>query len=292
MKACIFDLDGVIVDTAKYHFMAWERLARELGISITAADNERLKGVGRLESLDIILEIGGIRLSEEEKVRLAEKKNDWFVEYIQAMKKEELFPGTRELLAELKKRQVKIGLASSSKNAKTVLQKIELEDEFDTVVDGTMITFTKPHPEIFLMTAARLNVAPQFCVVVEDAEAGVAAREAVDGEFARVERAQHHRRRLERGTRWRVDAPGGVAAIVVDHISGRLTRHRERADDAQRARVGSGVRLRGRVGLLLRNVHVCHLKPRNGAGAVALRRRNGSVIGGTMAASAQRQRLT
>ncbi len=175
MKACIFDLDGVIVDTAKYHFMAWQRLARELGISITVADNERLKGVGRLESLDIILEIRGVRLPQEEKVKLANKKNDWFVEYIQAMKKEEIFAGTRELLACLKKHNVKLGLASSSKNAKTVLGKIELEDDFDTVVDGTMIEFTKPHPEIFLKAAARLGISPDACVVMEDAEAGVAA---------------------------------------------------------------------------------------------------------------------
>lgn len=175
MKACIFDLDGVIVDTAKYHFLAWERLAQELGISITAKDNERLKGVGRLESLDIILEIGGVSLPEEEKVKLTAKKNDWFVEYIQAMKKEETFPGTRELLAALKRCKIKLGLASSSKNAKTVLRKIELEDDFDTVVDGTMIELTKPHPEIFLKTAARLGVSPAACVVVEDAEAGVAA---------------------------------------------------------------------------------------------------------------------
>lgn len=175
MKACIFDLDGVIVDTAKYHFLAWKKLAAEIGIEITEKDNERLKGVGRMESLEIILSIGGIVKSTEEKVRLKEKKNTWFVEFIQSMKKDEIFEGVKDLLANLKKNNVRIALASSSKNAQTVISKLEIADWFEVVVDGTMITNSKPDPEIFLTAAKRLNCSPAESVVVEDAEAGVEA---------------------------------------------------------------------------------------------------------------------
>lgn len=175
MKACIFDLDGVIVDTAKYHFLAWKKLASELGINITENDNERLKGVGRRESLEIILSIGGVTKSAKEKDILTEKKNSWFVEFIQAMKKDEIFEGVKDLLADLRKNKVHIALASSSKNAQTVISKLEISDWFEVVVDGTMISHSKPDPEIFLTAAKRLNVSPVECVVVEDAEAGVEA---------------------------------------------------------------------------------------------------------------------
>ncbi|MBX2945454.1 MAG: beta-phosphoglucomutase [Cyclobacteriaceae bacterium] len=175
MTACIFDLDGVIVDTAHYHFMAWQRLARELGIELTPHDNERLKGVGRIESLNIILEIGGISLPDDEKERLAAKKNTWFVEYIQAMKKEEIFPGAKALFDSLHAHNIKVGLASSSKNARTVLHKLEIESIFEAIVDGTMITNSKPDPEIFLKASSLLKVYPAECIVIEDAEAGVEA---------------------------------------------------------------------------------------------------------------------
>lgn len=175
MKACIFDLDGVIVDTAKYHFLAWKKLASELGIVITEKDNERLKGVGRMESLEIILSIGGVVKSTEEKILLTEKKNSWFVEFIQSMKKDEIFDGVKDLLAGLKKSNVRIALASSSKNAQTVISKLEIADWFEVVVDGTMIKNSKPDPEIFLTAAKRLNCSPAESVVVEDAEAGVEA---------------------------------------------------------------------------------------------------------------------
>lgn len=175
MKACIFDLDGVIVDTAKYHFLAWKKLARELGVVLTTQDNERLKGVGRMESLEIILSMGDILKTPEEKVTLTEKKNAWFVDFVQAMEKEEIFEGVISLLAELKKNKIKIGLASSSKNAQTVILKLGITDWFEVVVDGTMIKNSKPDPEIFLMAAQQLNVGPADCIVVEDAEAGVDA---------------------------------------------------------------------------------------------------------------------
>ena len=175
IKACIFDLDGVIVDTARYHYLAWKKLAKELGIDLTLEDNERLKGVSRMRSLEIILEIGGVTLSEHEKERLANKKNEWFVDYIDRMAPEEIYPGVRAMLRGMRALGFKIALASSSKNAKSVIQLLHIRDEFDTIVDGTMITHTKPHPEIFLKAASQLGVAPENCLVFEDAEAGIAA---------------------------------------------------------------------------------------------------------------------
>jgi len=175
IKACIFDLDGVIVDTARYHYLAWKRLAKELGIDLTMEDNERLKGVSRMRSMEIILEIGGISISEHEKERLANKKNTWFVDYKERMAPEEIFPGVKLLIKEIRELGIKTALASSSKNAKTVIQLLHIRNEFDVVVDGTMITHTKPHPEIFLLAAERLGVEPEACLVFEDAEAGVEA---------------------------------------------------------------------------------------------------------------------
>jgi beta-phosphoglucomutase len=175
IQAAIFDLDGVIVDTAHYHFIAWQRLAKELGVNFTVEDNERLKGVSRMRSLEIILEIGNVTLPESKKTELADKKNAWFVEYIKAIKPEEIFPGVRAMLKKLRAQNIKVGLASSSKNADTVITLLEIKNDFDTVVDGTMITHTKPDPEIFLLAAKRLDVAPAHCVVFEDAEAGVEA---------------------------------------------------------------------------------------------------------------------
>ena len=175
IKACIFDLDGVIVDTARYHYLAWKRLAKELGIDLTLEDNERLKGVSRMRSMEIILEIGGISIGEHEKERLANKKNTWFVDYIERMAPEEIFPGVKLLIRGMRELGIKTALASSSKNAKTVIQLLHIKNEFDVVVDGTMITHTKPHPEIFLLAADRLGVEPEACLVFEDAEAGVEA---------------------------------------------------------------------------------------------------------------------
>lgn len=175
IKACIFDLDGVIVDTAHYHFLAWKRLANELGIEFTEADNERLKGVSRMRSMEIIMELGGITLSQHEKERLANKKNEWFVDYVERMVPEEIFMGVKPLIHELRVRGIKVGLASSSKNAKTVIQLLHISNEFDVVVDGNMITHSKPDPEIFLLAADKLGIDPKDCLVFEDAEAGVEA---------------------------------------------------------------------------------------------------------------------
>jgi beta-phosphoglucomutase len=155
--------------------VAWQRLAKELGISFTERENEKLKGVSRMRSLEIILELGGISLSEERKEELATRKNSWFVDYIEAIKPEEIFPGVRSMLSNLRKQGFKVALASSSKNAETVIRLLQIKDDFDAVVDGTMIVHTKPDPEIFLLAARKLGIDPKYCVVFEDAEAGVEA---------------------------------------------------------------------------------------------------------------------
>jgi len=175
IKAAIFDLDGVIIDTAHYHYIAWKRLASEFNINLTIEANELLKGVSRMRSLELILEMGNIHLSEEEKEKYANKKNAWFVDYIESIRPEEIFPGVKELLQSIRDQGIKVGLASSSKNAPRVIELLKIKDLFDTMVDGTMITHSKPHPEIFLLAASRLGVPPAECVVFEDAEAGVEA---------------------------------------------------------------------------------------------------------------------
>jgi beta-phosphoglucomutase len=175
IKAAIFDLDGVIIDTAHYHYIAWKRLASEFNINLTIEQNERLKGVSRMRSLEIILELGNIQLSAEEKEKSAARKNAWFIEYIESIRPEEIFPGVKELIQSMKEKGLKIALASSSKNAPRVIELLKIADMFDAMVDGTMISHTKPHPEIFLLAADRMGVSPTDCVVFEDAEAGVEA---------------------------------------------------------------------------------------------------------------------
>lgn len=175
IQAVIFDLDGVLVDTAHYHYIAWKRLASEFGITLTPQHNELLKGVSRMQSLEIILSLANIRLAEQEMETLADKKNRWFMEYIESIRPEEIFPGVKEMLVACRKKGLKVALASSSKNAPRVIELLDIANLFDTMVDGTMITHTKPDPEIFLLAAKRLGVSPEKCVVFEDAGAGVEA---------------------------------------------------------------------------------------------------------------------
>jgi beta-phosphoglucomutase len=179
IQACIFDMDGVLVDTAKYHFQAWQKLAGQLGFSFTAEHNELLKGVSRMRSLEIILDMSGISLSMAEKEHYCELKNGWFLEYVHQMDEREIFPGVVEFLKELNARKVPISLGSASKNAPEILQKTGLAQYFDQVVDGSMVTEAKPAPDIFLCAARLLNTPPEHCLVFEDAAAGVeAARRA------------------------------------------------------------------------------------------------------------------
>jgi beta-phosphoglucomutase len=175
IRGCIFDLDGVVVDTAKYHYLAWKRLAKEMGFDFTEQDNERLKGVSRMRSLDILLEIGGMTMGQEEKEAMATKKNEWYREYILKMEPGEILPGVQDFFSELKKEGMKIALGSASKNAVTILEQIGLKDTFDAIVDGTKVEKAKPDPEVFLKGAHEIGLMPEECVVFEDAEAGVEA---------------------------------------------------------------------------------------------------------------------
>jgi beta-phosphoglucomutase len=175
ISACIFDLDGVLVDTAKYHFLAWQRLAREYGFSFTTEQNERLKGVSRVQSLEILLELGGVSLNEPQKLVAAEKKNKCYISYISKLTPDEILPGAYELLLELKTYKIKIAIGSASKNAGMILKRIELDNFFDVVIDGHKVSKAKPDPEVFIRAALELNVPPEECVVFEDAHAGVEA---------------------------------------------------------------------------------------------------------------------
>lgn len=175
MKACIFDLDGVLVDTAKYHYLAWKRLAKELGFVFTPVDNEKLKGISRMQSLDILLEVGNKKMSEENKKIYANKKNEWYKSFIAKMKSDEILPGVLILLENLKKANYKIALGSASKNANLILKKTNLFPYFDAIIDGNKVKNTKPDPEVFLLAAQVLQVVPQDCIVFEDAQAGVLA---------------------------------------------------------------------------------------------------------------------
>jgi beta-phosphoglucomutase len=173
MRAAIFDLDGVIVDTAKYHYLAWKRLANQLGFDFTVHDNEKLKGVSRVRSLEILLEMGNVQADAAKREAMAAEKNGWYVEYISKMDPSELLPGAVEYIRSIRARGVKISLASASKNAMMILELLKITPLFDAVMDGTNVTKAKPDPEIFVKAAEALGVPREYCVVFEDAEAGV-----------------------------------------------------------------------------------------------------------------------
>lgn len=175
IEACIFDLDGVIVDTAKYHFIAWHEIARELGFEFTEAHNEQLKGVSRMRSLEILLEVGNITLDNPAKELLAKKKNENYLSYIYKMTPEEILPGSRELLTDLKNNNIKTALGSASKNAMLILNQLSIAGLFDSIIDGNKVSKAKPDPEVFLMGASALNVSAGNCIVFEDADAGIEA---------------------------------------------------------------------------------------------------------------------
>jgi beta-phosphoglucomutase len=179
IKGFLFDLDGVIVDTAKYHYLAWKRLADKLAIPFTEADNERLKGVSRMESLDIILSLGRLELSEAVRKDLAAKKNAWYVEFITKVTPDEILPGALEFIQQAKTQDIKIALGSASKNATTILERLDIAGYFDAVITGNEVSKAKPDPEVFLKGADALGLAPEECMVFEDAAAGVEA--AING---------------------------------------------------------------------------------------------------------------
>ena len=173
--ACIFDLDGVIVDTARYHFLAWKKLADQLGVHFTEEDNERLKGVSRMASLEIILELGNIKTDEISKVRYATLKNSWYVDFINKMTPEELLPGSIDFIMELKKANIRVAIGSASKNTPLILMRVGILQLFDAIADGNNVSKAKPNPDVFLKAAEMVNVKPQKCIVFEDAIAGVQA---------------------------------------------------------------------------------------------------------------------
>jgi len=174
-KAVIFDLDGVITDTAHYHYLAWKRLAETQGVHFDHAFNENLKGIDRMGSLDLILASAAKQYTPEEKLALADEKNLHYQELIATMSASDLLPGAVAALDTVRAAGMKIGLASVSKNAFTVLERLGITDKFDYVVDAALIARGKPDPEIFLKAAHELGVAPADCLGVEDAVAGVAA---------------------------------------------------------------------------------------------------------------------
>jgi beta-phosphoglucomutase len=173
--AVIFDLDGVLTDTAIYHFYAWKALADELGIAFTGHDNEQLKGVDRLGSLRWILQQGGLALSEAEEARLMQQKNAHYLKLIDHITADNLYPGVAALLADLKLHGIKIGLASASKNAAFVVERLGIAAQFDDIADANNVVISKPDPEVFLLAAKGLSVPPEHCIGVEDALAGIEA---------------------------------------------------------------------------------------------------------------------
>ncbi|WP_130735671.1 beta-phosphoglucomutase [Flavobacterium sp. J27] len=174
-KTFIFDLDGVIVDTAKYHFLAWQRLASQLGIDFTPEHNEQLKGVSRVRSLDIILELGNIKASTEDKEKWLLQKNTEYLTYIDTVNQSEILPGVLSVLNYLKEHNQNIVLGSASKNARPILEKTNIIHYFDVIVDGNDVTNAKPDPEVFLQGAKKMNAIPTNCIVFEDSVAGIQA---------------------------------------------------------------------------------------------------------------------
>lgn len=175
IAAVIFDLDGVIVSTDEFHYLAWKELAEDQAIPFDRADNERLRGVSRMESLEILLEKAAKPYSDAAKLDMAERKNALYRGLLQRLSPADVLPGVAGLLAGLRARGVKIAIGSSSKNAGPILQAIAMADTFDAVADGTHISRSKPDPEVFLLAARKVGVPPGRCLVVEDASAGVEA---------------------------------------------------------------------------------------------------------------------
>lgn len=175
IKACIFDLDGVIVDTAIYHYKAWKRLANSLGFDFTEEQNEQLKGVSRVRSLELILGWGHVTKTPAEQEALATQKNTWYVDMISHMTPAEILPGAKEFVEACRQAGIKTALGSASKNSMTILEKINMVNLFDAVIDGNKVSKAKPDPEVFLKGAEAVGVPPAQCVVFEDAIAGIEA---------------------------------------------------------------------------------------------------------------------
>ena len=181
IRGCLFDMDGVIVDTAKHHYVAWKALADDLAISFSEKENYSLKGLTRLDSLECILRLGNLEVSSTTKIELMEKKNEIYLDITGSMSEDDILPGVKELVLELKEEGIGVCLGSSSKNATKILKNIGLFDLFDGVVDGNHLTLSKPDPEVFLKGAKILGLSPATCIVFEDAQSGIDA--AISGGF-------------------------------------------------------------------------------------------------------------
>ncbi len=179
-KGFIFDLDGVIVDTAKYHFLAWKKLANSIGVDFTEIQNEQLKGVSRIESLQKILKWGNKTLSEAEFNRLMSMKNEDYLSYIDKMNRSEILPDVTKILDFLIENNQPIALGSASKNAPEILNKVNLFNQFNAIVDGNAVTKAKPDPEVFLKAAEAIQIKPEDCIVFEDSVAGIQAANAAN----------------------------------------------------------------------------------------------------------------
>lgn len=178
MKGYLFDLDGVLTDTAKYHYLAWKETADTLGIPFTQDDNENLKGISRGESLEWILKSGALKLSEDKKREIMHAKNTRYLELIEGLTQADLLPGLPDYLIRLRALGKKVVLGSSSRNAATILERLGILELFDELVDGNQIKSAKPDPEVFLLGARKAGLQPDECIVFEDAEAGIAAAHA------------------------------------------------------------------------------------------------------------------
>jgi beta-phosphoglucomutase len=178
IRAALFDLDGVLVDTAKYHYLAWKRLADGLGFVFTPEHNERLKGVSRMRSLEILLEVGGLNPPQAERERMAAQKNAWYVEMLDGLTANDVLPGARETLLAMRERSIRTALGSASRNTPLILDKLGIAPLLDAVIDGNIADRAKPDPQVFLLGAQALDVTPAECVVFEDAAAGIEAAHA------------------------------------------------------------------------------------------------------------------
>lgn len=189
--ACIFDLDGVIVDTSYYHFKAWQRLADSLSIPFDEADNQQLKGRSRRASLQKLLEIGQQTVPDREFKQLMDRKNGWYQDSVSGLERDDILAGILPFLDELDDKNIKKAIGSSSKNAKRILQSLELTDRFEAVIDGNAITNAKPNPEIFVRAATSMNVPEEECIVFEDAASGVEAANRAGMKSVGVGEKQH-----------------------------------------------------------------------------------------------------
>ena len=184
VEGCIFDLDGVIVDTAKYHYQAWKRLADKLDINFSEDQNEKMKGISRKASLDMLLSIGNITLPEEKKDQLCALKNSWYLEFVNQMDQSQILPGVMSFLSELKESSIPFALGSASKNARRILELLDITDLFDAIVDGNDVLKSKPDPEVFQKGVALISKTPNVTVVFEDSAKGIDA--AITGGFRTV----------------------------------------------------------------------------------------------------------